>query len=280
MSTENNEQKQFWETVAEKWVTQQGELDLLMAPVLDEVMARAKLTAGERVLDIGCGTGAISMQAADAVGPAGHVLGVDISEPMLERARTLTSAHPNIRFKTADAAHHTFEPARFDAIVSRFGVMFFADSVAAFSNMRRAMKPGARLSMASWSYLDKNPWFQVPMYAAKAQLGAPPRLDPDEPGPLAFRDIKRVCGILAAAGFEKCQGEEVLLYLTPPGDVTQAARIASHVGPASRTMQYFEGTEDDFDAIVARVADEFAVFDSSSGVRVPAAINFFTAKSP
>jgi len=277
VTTENDEQKEFWEAFADKWVHQQGAQDALLAPVLAEVLSHAALKPGERVLDIGCGTGTSTLSASQAVGAEGHVLGVDISRPMLARAREIAGAEGNVAFETADAAHYPFARAPFDAAISRFGVMFFVQPVAAFLNIRKGLKPGGRLCMACWSHLDKNPWFQVPMYAAKAQLGAPPPLDPDAPGPLAFRDIPRVCGILSQAGFTDCKGQEVQLHLTPDGDLAQVARQASHIGPASRTLDYFEGTEADFDAIAARVADGFASYQSAHGVRVPAAINIFTA---
>lgn len=280
MSQENDDQKVFWETFADRWVTQQDEIDALLEPVLAGVLERADLVKGQYVIDVGCGTGTSTLRTADIVGTSGHVLGIDISEPMLKRARETASPNAPVSFLTADAANYAFRSQKFDAVLSRFGVMFFADSVKAFANIRRALKPGARLSMACWSNLDVNPWFHVPMYAAKARLGAPPRVDPDAPGPMAFRNIDRVCGILGEAGYENINGEEVALQLTPPGDLIRVAGHAASVGPASRAMAHFEGTEADFEAIVAQVAEDFAVYDTPQGARVPAAINFFTATAP
>lgn len=280
MSEENEDQRVFWEGFAVKWVDQQSELDALMAPVLDGVFERAALAPGQRVLDIGCGTGTSSLRAVDAVGATGSVLGVDISEPMLQRARTLAKDSSNLSFETADAADFAFPDNGFDAVISRFGVMFFADPVKAFVNIRRAMGPGARLTMAAWSMLDRNPWFSVPMYAAKERLGAPPAVDPDAPGPLAFRDIERVTGILAAAGFAAIEGEYRDLMLTPTGDLPQVAMQASSIGPVTRTMDHFEGTEEDLKAIARKVETGFSDFETSLGLRIPAGINFFTATAP
>lgn len=280
MSTGNADQKAFWETFATLWVDKQKDLDTLMEPVLGGVLDRAALGTDQRVLDIGCGTGTSSLRAAEAVGVGGHVTGADISEPMLERARALAGNMSQLSFQTTDVAEHPFVPASYDQVISRFGVMFFADPVAAFANVLKAMRPGARLTMACWSQLDKNPWFQVPMYAAKDRLGAPPAVDPDAPGPLAFRNTQRVVRILEDAGFTDINAETETLLLTPIGDLNRVATHAASIGPAARAVEYFEATPQDFEAIVARVAAEFTDYATPEGVRVPAAINYFTAAAP
>ncbi|MFK7764081.1 MAG: class I SAM-dependent methyltransferase [Roseobacter sp.] len=280
MSGTNDDQKAFWEKFASLWVTQQAALDSLMAPILDRVLTEAVIAPGETVLDIGCGTGISSLRAATATGSAGRVLGVDISEPMLERARATATDVEHLQFETADAAAYDFSPHSFDVVISRFGVMFFVDSIAAFSNIRRGMKPGARLIMGTWSYLDANPWFRVPMYASKRRLGAPPPMDPDGPGPLAFRDITRVDSILKTAGFQNIKGWAETLQLEPPGDLQSVAQHAGSIGPAARTIQHFNADQEDFDAIVSEIAQHFADYMTPQGARIPAAINFFTATAP
>lgn len=280
MAQENADQKKFWESFADLWVTNQSALDGLMNPVLEGVFERANLKPGQKVLDIGCGTGTSSLRAARDVGPSGRIVGADISEPMLACARRLASGIDNLHFETTDVADHAFEPASFDSVISRFGVMFFVDPCAAFTNVRKAMKPGARLTMACWSNLDANPWFRVPMYAAKEQLGAPPSVDADAPGPLAFRNIDRVCGILVDAGFGGIEGKAETLLLTPPGDLHHAAQHAASIGPAARALEYFDATDSDFDAIVQTVEKGFSDYASPEGVHVPAEINFFMATAP
>ena len=280
MADENDEQKQFWEGFAALWVERQADMDRLFDPVLQETLKRAHLAAGDRVMDIGCGTGTSTVAAAKHVGPTGHATGVDISDPMLIRARDMAQTVSNATFLTADAADFPFDEDSFDKVISRFGVMFFVDPVKAFVNIRRSMTAGGTLSMSCWSALGANPWFQEPMYAAKTQLGAPPPLDPDDPGPLAFRNIDRVTGILDTAGFQDIHGEAVALDLTPPGDARFAARLAASIGPAARTMEHFEGTEEDFDAIASSVAEAFRDYETDAGVFIPAEINFFTARAP
>lgn len=280
MALENADQKAFWERFAEHWVKHQADLDGLMTPVLDGVFDRSSLKPGQHVLDIGCGTGTSSARAQIAVAPGGTVVGADISEPMLERARDTNAGKAGLSFITADVADHDFDTGGFDAVISRFGVMFFVDPDAAFANVRRSMKPGAQLTMACWATLEGNPWFRVPMYAAKSRLGAPPPVDADAPGPLAFRNIDRVEGILERAGFVDFSGTTEELMLTPPGTLREVARHAAGIGPAARTMEHFEATDEDFEAIVDSVQTSFEPYMHADGARVPAAINFYTATAP
>ena len=280
MTIPNEDQKVFWENFSAVWVDQRRELDGLMAPVLNAVLDRADLADGQTVLDVGCGTGTSTIRAAALVAPSGRVIGADIAEQMLAYARTRIAGIDNIEFQTVDVAQHAFEDASFDRVISRFGVMFFDDPVAAFSRIRCAMKPGGRLVMACWGPLAANPWFRIPMYAAKAQLGAPPAVDPDAPGPLAFRDIDRVTGILKAAGFEEIVAEVERLKLTPPGDLRAVATHASSIGPASRTVEHFKADTSDVAAIIDRVSDGMAEFMTPQGARVPAEINLFSALVP
>ena len=280
MALENDDQKTFWERFAEMWVTRQDDLDTLFDPILRGTLQRADLKAGDHVMDIGCGTGQSSLKAAAAVAPGGHVTGIDISEPMLARARTLAAPGDAITFTTADAADHPFTPGHFDAAISRFGTMFFADPVAAFSNICKAIRPNGVLAMSCWSDLGANPWFAVPSDAAKKQLGTPPSIDPDSPGPLAFRNIDRVCGILRQAGFTAVEGEAAEIELTPKGDLHHVASLAASIGPAARIMEHFQGSESDFMEIAADVETDYAGYVTASGIRIPAEINFFTARAP
>ena len=274
----NEAQREFWTAFSDIWVTHQDRLDASFAPILDEVLTRASLQSGDRVLDIGCGTGTSTVRAAQLVGATGHVTGVDISAPMIQRAKEVAALHPQVTLDVADAAEATFPAPGFHRVISRFGTMFFEDSVAAFGNIRAAMAPGATLTMACWSNLDANPWFKVPMLAAKEVLGAPPKVDPDAPGPMAFRDIERVTGILRSAGFDAVSGEAVTLTLTPSGALRDVAYQSSLIGPAARTLEHFSGGESDLRAIAERVADGYRAYVVGDTVRVPAEINFFSAR--
>lgn len=279
MSGANADQADFWTNAAgEKWVEQQVELDAFMQPVLDGVLARAALKPGDRVLDIGCGTGASTLQAAQIIGETGVATGVDISPTMLDLAQKRAADLPNVGFHLADATDHTFETAHYDRLISRFGVMFFADPVLAFSNIVKALKPGAEITFAAWGQIENNPWFTTAARAARDRLGAPPKVNPDAPGPFAFRDVTRVTEILASAGFEEIRSVVSDLRLAPTGTPREVARMATSVGPAARTVDHFQGSAEDSAAIANAVREAFEPFETPDGVRVPAEINFFQAR--
>src|SRR5689334_20742768 len=162
--TANSEQIEYWNGgAAETWVELQDRLDRQLDSLGRAALAALGPRAGEHVLDVGCGSGQATLQLADAVSPGGRVLGIDISEPLLAAARH-RNRNPRVSFLRADAQTHPFEQP-FDAIYSRFGVMFFADPVAAFVNLKRALKPGGRLAFVCWRAEAENPVMTVPIAA-------------------------------------------------------------------------------------------------------------------
>ncbi|MBD3663308.1 class I SAM-dependent methyltransferase [Sulfitobacter sp. TSTF-M16] len=278
MSADNADQVAFWGgNAGEKWAAYQGQMDAQLQPVLDGVLDRADLQAGQNVLDVGCGTGASTLQAASMVAPGGHVLGADVSEPMLALAKTRGDGVSNAAFAEADVAVHDFKAGHFDRVISRFGVMFFADSVAAFANIAGAMKPGATLTFASWGQIDRNPYFTVPAQAAKALLGPMPKSDPDAPGPFAFRDIDKVEGILRDAGFADVSGAANDLVLSLPGGASELAQLSCEIGSGARALDYFESDAATAARLQADITEIYAGFPNEA---IPAEINYFTATKP
>lgn len=276
----NRDQAEFWTSESGgKWVENADFLDRTLAPALDCVLEAADLRPGERVLDIGCGTGASMLAAAQAVGPEGRVTGADISPVMLQgaRARAAEAGCATVTFLEADAQTHHFGRGAFDAMISRFGVMFFADSVAAFENMGRAMRRGGRMHFVCWSGLGQNPWFALPRQVAIDRLGAPEPADPRAPGPMAFAERDYVTGILESAGLTEVTAREVAVDLTPPGPVEEVARFAAHVGPASRILKERNGTAEDAEAIVEALTGMMRDYATPEGVRVPAVLNLYSA---
>src|SRR5262245_59085133 len=189
------------------WVDRQKTQDTILSPVLEVTIERAVVHAGERVVDIGCGTGATSIALGERVGPSGHVLGVDVSEPMLARATARLPAEAPIRFVRTDATTYPVQTGAFDLLFSRFGVMFFADPVRAFTNLRTALRPGGRLAFACWRKPDENPWLIVPLRAVYEHVPPLPRPGPEDPGPFSFASEQRVRRILDAAEFRSVQLE-------------------------------------------------------------------------
>ena len=198
----NANQIAYWnDAPGQTWADLQDALDTQLEPMGAAVLRALALKAGERVIDVGCGCGQTTLAIADAVGPHGLALGVDISEPMLAVARGRAGGRPQARFLAADAQTHGFEPGGFDALHSRFGVMFFDDPTAAFANLRKALKAGGRLAFLCWRTPPENPIMTAPMAAAQKHLPPPEPMVPGAPGPFAFADPERVRDILAGAGF-------------------------------------------------------------------------------
>src|SRR4030088_1976789 len=143
----NADQIAYWNGPGgQHWTDRQQAQDTLLAPVSEILIDRAKAKAGERIVDVGCGCGATAIAFAQKVGPTGHVLGIDISAPMLARARQIAPAGLPVEFVLGDATVYPFDPAGIDLLVSRFGVMFFADPAVSFANMRRGLRPSGRLA--------------------------------------------------------------------------------------------------------------------------------------
>jgi ubiquinone/menaquinone biosynthesis C-methylase UbiE len=194
------EQAAFWNGPGGKmWLAAYDRIQRGIAPFSNFVLEAAAAKPGEKVLDVGCGTGVTTAELAKEVGSEGRVLGVDISEGLIGAARQ--HKLDNARFEVGDAATYPFETAAFDLVFSRFGVMFFGDPVAAFKNLRRALKPLGRIVFLCWRTPMENPWGLVPMRAAAPHLPPFERPGPEDPGQYSFGDRARVERILKQAGF-------------------------------------------------------------------------------
>jgi SAM-dependent methyltransferase len=194
--------------------------------------------AGQRIVDIGCGCGATSIALAGRVAPDGFVLGVDISAPMLERARQLAPKGLPLDFAQADATVYPFQPASFDLLVSRFGVMFFAEPVVSFANLRKALHPTARVVFACWREPKENPWMMAPLQAVYRHVPRLPQAGPEDPGPFAFASEERVGRILSAAGYGAIAMEacNIALDVAIGRGLDAAADAALEIGPSARAL--------------------------------------------
>jgi SAM-dependent methyltransferase len=276
----NAEQIRYWNETGPKWVSFQQPVDAQLRPLGRQTMERAGIAAGERVIDVGCGCGGTTIELGERVGPAGLVLGVDISAPMLERAAATARAAglANVRFENADAQIHRLSPGAFDVVYSRFGIMFFTDPVAAFANLRAALRTGGRLAFVCWQAALENPWLLVPLQAAAQHLTLPPPPAPDAPGPFAFADPERVRGILARAGFDRIALEDVRmpLMLGGGGALDEAVRILTEgIGPVSGALR--EADPALRPAVAAAVRAAIAPFHTPEGVRMGSAAWIVTA---
>jgi len=270
MASDNAAQITFWNgPVAGRWITFREASDRRLAPMTAAVMSFAAAKRGESVIDIGCGCGETTLALAKAVGSGPEVLGVDVSEPMLDVARQLArSAGAPIQFLAADAARHPFN-GTFDLAFSRFGVMFFEDPAAAFANIRTALKPSGRLAFLCWRKPAENPWATFPFDVARDLLPPQEPSNPLAPGPFAFADPERVEGILRAAGFADIRVEKLDTRMSMGDSLEQAIALATNFGPLARPFQ--EADSQKQSAIRARLAVEFGKRMTPGGLAFPAA---------
>ena len=250
-TTPERDMAAYWDRAGRVWVEHQALLDRIMAPIAEAVVDAAGPVNGERVLDVGCGSGATTFTAAWRTGPSGLSIGVDISPALVELARTRAGQEglEGVDFLLADAQTHAFAKP-FDAIVSRFGVMFFPDPVAAFANLRRAIKPGGKLAFAAWRSPEENPLALVPLTAAAPFLPETPKFEKDAPGRFAFADPERVRAILEASGWRGIQIAP--LDATTPLSFDELMTMSLRVGPLNPVLK------DADDGVRAKVRDAVA----------------------
>ena len=285
MAEQNAYQVADWNGQSGKrWVANQARLDAMASVFGQAAIEAAAPVTGERVLDVGCGAGASSLALAARVGPEGQVLGVDISEPLIGRARALAPQGTPALFQVADASSAELPEGAFDILFSRFGVMFFDDPTAAFTPMRRALRPGGRVAFVCWRGVADNAWVRLPMGAIKGILpsSAPP--DPEAPGPFSFGDRGRVSRILTAAGFTDIAiapfdasvpfGEGA----TREAAIDDAVKMTFEVGPLSRVLA---DQPDDIRARAsAAVRAAFAGLPGERSVMIDGAAWIVTARNP
>jgi ubiquinone/menaquinone biosynthesis C-methylase UbiE len=277
-SDQNADQIAYWNGPAgQRWAERQQAQDVLLGPVAELLIDRAKPRPGERVLDVGCGSGATSFAFAQKVAPGGNVLGIDISEPMLTVGRRSTPAGLPVEFALADATVFPFEAASFDLLASRFGVMFFADPVLSFANMRKALRPSGRLAFACWREPRENPWMMVPLQAVYKHAPKLPQQAPDDPGPFAFASEQRVNRILSDAGFTDIKMEpcNLALDIAIGRGLDAAVQGALEIGPANRAL---EGQPAEVRAAaVQSIREAVAPFAKGDAVALPGSIWIVTA---
>jgi SAM-dependent methyltransferase len=279
---DNTAQIAYWnDKAAVTWTTFQERLDALFQPLTALALDAAVPAPGERVVDVGCGCGATVLALADRLGPTGHIVGLDVSAPMAARARQrlAVSGLTIAQVVVSDAATYDFAGSTVDLVFSRFGVMFFADPVAAFANLRRAARPGGRLLCAAWRPLTDNPWFRVPLEAARPLLTPQPPTDPDAPGPFAFANPDRTQTILQHAGwrYATLTRHDLPMHLAATGQVEQATEFTTHVGPLARIL-----AEEDLETRArARqaVAQALSIYDSPTGINLPGSIWLISAQA-
>ncbi|HWB48843.1 MAG TPA: class I SAM-dependent methyltransferase [Stellaceae bacterium] len=283
MPDANAAMAQYWNEVAgPRWVQRQALQEARNVEMLAQLLAAARAAPGERVLDIGCGTGVTTEPYARAVAPNGHVTAVDIATPMLDAARRRIDAAGlgNVTLMHADAQTHAFPEAAFDLLTSRLGVMFFADPAAAFGNLKKALRPGGRLCMAVWATIAESSHQRIPLEVAIRHLGEPAARSPRAPGPNAYGDRDYLRGILETAGFADI-AVEPRSFLVHGGDsAADAAEHAGQFGAVQRLMDEKNAEAATRAAIVKDIAAAFAPYQTTGGLRLPATFLLVTGRPP
>jgi SAM-dependent methyltransferase len=260
----NADQIEYWNGVGgEKWLKTEQRLELGLNSFGADALKAANAKPGERVIDIGCGTGPTSLKLAQAVAPGGSVLGVDVSQGLIDEAnaRAKAAGIANARFIVADASTQPFKPEH-DLLFSRFGVMFFADPIAAFAHLRGALRPGGRVAFVCWRAFKENGWAFIPFMAAVPHLPPIERPAPNAPGPFAFADADRVRDVLGQAGFAGITVDKVDHPLPMPGDLEQSLRFATEFGPLA---QFLAAAPEDMRLKAVAAVREALVKNLSSG---------------
>jgi SAM-dependent methyltransferase len=272
-------QREYWNShVGEEWARQADRTDKMFEDLTQAGLDRLKLQPGERVLDIGCGAGETTLAAARQVGASGHVVGVDLSKPLLELGRARAQAGgANVDFIEADAGAGAVRGAPFDAAFSRFGVMFFEDAVAAFSNLRQSLRASGRLAFICWRSFPENLWSSTPLDALTPMLSAPlPPPDQNLPCPFFFADAAKINSTLGAAGWDGIAIDPWDGPLVIGADANDAAKYMLKIGPSARAI-----AEQDLDRAAAQrlIVERLAPLQGPAGVSLPAACWIVSARA-
>lgn len=270
----NEAQAEFWtNTVGHVWIANEARILLIGRSHGEAALDAGAPAPGERVLDIGCGTGPMTVTIADRVGPTGAVVGVDISPLLIEQAQRSAAGRDNVTFITADAQTADLGEG-FDLVYSQFGVMFFEDPVAAFANLRRSLRDGGRLAFACWSAFFDNAWMATPALASGSVFPLTPP-DPNAPGPFAFAEPDKVRSILEDAGFSaidiRRRDDAAIVPMDEP-DMDQAMRMGpmrdayDQADPQTRQRAY------------AAILEASAQYAEDGGYRFPSASWTVTAR--
>ena len=278
-------QKEMWNGRAgESWVRHNSLLEQLLAEPGRECMNLLPLTPAMQILDVGCGCGNQTLELAARLDASSTVIGVDISEPMLGLARELKAANDNalsaeVQFALGDASEPLFDEASFDAIYSRFGVMFFEEPVAAFSALRNSLKPGGKLGFVCWREPKLNPFFNAPMEAALTVLPAPAPSAPGAPGPFGLADDNVIQTTLRLAGFKDVSVAPLNLTLSVGAETPFDALFEEliQIGPAAALIAQSNPSlkEKAREAVYNRLTDFYA---SGQGVSFDANFWLVTAR--
>lgn len=280
MEDKNVKQKEFWSGAGgDVWVNKQKEMDIMLNPLGQRAIDKLDLSNGKRILDIGCGCGATTLEIAKMI-PEGKIIGVDISEPMLNQARkdALEMSLSNTEFVVQDVQTDEISKDAFDIAFSRFGVMFFEDSYVAFKNINNSLKIGGQLSFVCWQEPLLNPWQSLSIQVIKQFIDLPAPA-PKSPGPFAFEDKSYIEDILDRSNFKEINiddnQEEIIMFSGK--SLKEASEDYLTINPVVTEMlknSPKELKEEILEALIIKFSD----FHEDHGLVFPSATWIVTAK--
>jgi SAM-dependent methyltransferase len=274
----NVDQAVEWEgPEGEHWVAHQEQYEEMSAGFTPALLDAVAIAPADRVLDIGCGCGATTRLAARSASE-GHALGIDLSGPMLRRAAADAAAEglTNVTFQRSDAQVHAFRPAGFDVAISRFGVMFFSDPVAAFANVGTALVPTGRLAFLCWQDLTRNDWITVPAGAALAHVPFPDLGATDQPGPFSLAEPDRINQVLTDAGYRDLITTAIEAPVRLGDDADDAVEFLSGIGVARTLLASVD--PDTARRALAAARDALVPYQRPNGVTLGGAAWLVTAR--
>jgi len=265
----------------QKWLSFQEFMDGFLMSFGRQAMNAAHIRQGDHVLDIGCGCGETSIDISRQVGSEGYVHGLDISGLLVDKAmanKALAEAK-NITFHLGDAQKFNFDKALSDLVFSRFGMMFFDDPVAAFSNMRQALKVNGRLAFACWNSVKDNEWVRLSLDVVGRHLALPQPAEIGEPGPFSLADPQRIYRILDDAGFSHIEIEQFNTPVIIGSKVEETCHFLTQMGPAGSVISEAEADESIIANIFADLHEELMPHKTEKGVILNAAAWIVTARN-
>jgi SAM-dependent methyltransferase len=276
----NLAQREYWDHDGSRQYQDFGDVnEALLAPFGQAMLDAARLQPGERVLDVGCGHGTSTLEAAERVAPSGRLVGIDISAAMLDpaRQRVATAGVDNIEFVRADAQVYPFETGSFDAVLSRFGLMFFEDPRSAFANLCRALRPGGRLVFVCPQDPRNSEWIALAFGAAIAVVGKPPDLgSPRAPGAFALADGDLLIQLLGGVGFQEVEVESLTRPVRLGGTVKETVDFILSLRESKQL--FADATDETLEAAASALGVAFGPYAGPQGVVADATAWLVTAR--
>ena len=268
----NSVMQSYWnEDGGYKWAENIDVVETMITPISERLLEEISACEGNIVLDIGCGGGLTSINLANLVTSTGMVIGIDVSEPILNIARSRGAGIENLTFIQRDAATASLDESSFDIITSRFGVMFFDNPILAFKNLYVALKPTGRLVFLCWRKMQENPSWAEPAKIA-AEILPPPvdsRIaDPTAPGPFSLSDPAHLTAILQTSGFNNIELQKVDTNLSM-GELDEAIIYSMKMGPASQIVK--NATDQEKEQIASAIGESFRKYTNHNEVTIPSA---------